>query len=200
MVQLVLMVDEEARAVRKLLETQDEIKRQAYAEIGDARFKVQGTGTYPDATFTLRLAFGQAVGYQEEGEKIPYRTVMAGLFERAEEQGHEEPFQIPASWLANGDTENPRPLPGLDLQTPYNFVSTCDIIGGNSGSPVINKDAEVVGLIFDGNIYSLVLDFVYTDEKARAVSVHSSAIIEALRKVYKTEALLEEILGGQRRR
>src|SRR5690606_15198696 len=119
----------------------------------------------------------------------------AGLFERAAEHNYQDPFEIPQSWFANQSKAKPAPLPSLDLQTPYNFVATADIIGGNSGSPVINKDAEVVGLIFDGNIYSLVLDFIYTDAKARAVSVHSSAIIEALRNVYKTEALLQEILG-----
>lgn len=195
MVQLVLLVDEEARAVRKLLETQDEIKRQAYAEIADARFKVMGTGTYPDATFTLRLAFGKAVGYEEDGQMVPFQTRLAGLYERAAEHNFTSPFDLPASWLARGDGA-PKPRPGLNLDTPYNFVSTADIIGGNSGSPVINKDAEVVGLIFDGNIYSLVLDFIYSDTKARAISVHSSAILEGLRNVYQAQNLVNEILGS----
>ena len=197
MVQLVLMVDEQARAVRKLLETQDEIKRQAYSEIADARFKVVGTGTYPDATFTLRLAFGQAAGYEEEGEKLPFQTRLGGLYERAVEHSFSSPFDIPKSWLAQGEGA-PKPRPGLNLDTPYNFVSTADIIGGNSGSPVINRNAEVVGLIFDGNIYSLVLDFIYSDTKARAISVHSSAILEGLRQVYQAENLVNEILGSAR--
>lgn len=195
MVRLVLMVDERARAVRKLLETQDEIKRQAYGELANAKFAAQGAGGYPDATFTLRLAFGQAKGYEEGGAQIPFQTRLGGLYERAALHDFKPPFNVPASWLADGTR---KPLPSLDLSTPYNFVCTADIIGGNSGSPVINKEAEVVGLIFDGNIYSLVLDFIYTDTRARAVSVHSSAIIEALRKVYDAQPLVDEILGQAR--
>src|SRR5690606_30302220 len=134
-----------------------------------------GSGTYPDATFTLRLAFGEAKGYEESGRQIPFQTTFAGLYERASARKFQPPFDLPARWLDRKEA--------LDLDTPYNFVCTADIIGGNSGSPVLNRKGEFVGIIFDGNIYSLVLDFIYTDEKARAVSVHSRSIVEALRKI-----------------
>ena len=190
MIQLVLLVDSEARAVRKIIETQDEIKRQAYGDIASARFAVQGSSTYPDATFTLRLAFGEAKGYDEGGQRVPFQTLLSGLYERAAEHEQRPPFNIPPLWEERKNR--------IDPETPYNFVSTADIIGGNSGSPVINRKGEVVGLIFDGNIYSLVLDFAYTDEKARAISVHSKAITEALEKVYGATDLAAEILGKNR--
>jgi hypothetical protein len=112
---------------------------------------------------------------------------MGGTYPHAEEHGSLPPFKLPKSWLEKKSK--------LDLDTPFNFVSTADIIGGNSGSPVVNQKGEVVGLIFDGNIQSLVLDFVYTDKVARATSVHSSAIIEALRKIYGADALVAELTG-----
>jgi hypothetical protein len=186
-IQLVLMVDEPARAVRKILEAQDEIKRQAYSQIAKAKFAIEGTSTYPDATFTLRLAFGQVKGYEENGKHVPFETTMAGLYERADEHKNKPPFDIPERWLQRKDR--------LNLNTPFNFVSTADIIGGNSGSPTINKNGEFVGIIFDGNIYSLVLDFSFTDVKARALSVHSSAILEALRKVYDANDVADELTG-----
>lgn len=187
MIKLVLLVDEEARALRKTIEAQDEIKRQAYGEIAAAKFDVEGANTYPDATFTLRLAYGQAKGYEEDGKKVPHQTVFAGLYERAKEHNNQPPFDLPQKWAERKDK--------LDLNTPFNFVTTADIIGGNSGSPTINKNGEVIGLIFDGNIYSLVLDFAYTDVKARALSVHTRAITEALRKVYYAPELVNELLA-----
>lgn len=187
MIKLVLLVDGEARALRKIIEAQDEIKRQAYGEIAKARFELEGASSYPDATFTLRLAFGQAKGYEEDGRQIPYQTTMRGLYERAAEHRFAPPFDLPQSWMTQKEK--------LDLSTPYNFVSTADIIGGNSGSPTINTKGEVVGLIFDGNIYSLVLDFVYTDVKARALSVHTRSITEALRKIYNAQELARELTG-----
>lgn len=187
MVKLALLIDEEARAVRKTIEAQDEIKRQAYGEIAAAKFATEGTSTYPDATFTLRLAFGQAKGYEEDGKKIPYQTVFSGLYERATEFNNQPPFDLPPRWAERKSR--------LDMSTPFNFVTTADIIGGNSGSPTINKNGEIVGIIFDGNIYSLVLDFAYTDVKARALSVHTRSITESLRKVYDAPALVDELLG-----
>jgi hypothetical protein len=190
MVKLVLLIDEESRALRKTIEAQDEIKRQAYGEIAAAKFAVEGANTYPDATFTLRLAFGQAKGWEEEGKQIPYQTVFRGLYERAAEQNNQPPFDLPPKWVERKEK--------LDLNTPFNFVTTADIIGGNSGSPTINKNGEVVGLIFDGNIYSLVLDFAYTDVKARALSVHTRAITESLRKVYDAPDLVAELVGEKK--
>ncbi|HJZ58012.1 MAG TPA: S46 family peptidase, partial [Gemmataceae bacterium] len=140
---------------------------------------------YPDATFTLRLSFGTIKGYKEDGKDVPPFTTFEGLFARSAEQGNRGPFELPKRWVERkGKT---------DMKTPLNFVSTADIIGGNSGSPVINKNAEVVGLIFDGNIQSLVLDFIYDDEQARAVSVDSRAIVHALRNVYDAGELADEL-------
>ena len=187
MIELARLVDPEARAVRKIIETQDEIKRQAHAKIAQARFALEKTGSYPDATFTLRLAFGTIKGYEENGKAIPFQTTFAGLYERAAAHHYKPPFDLPRRWI---DRKNK-----LNLKTPFNFVSTADIIGGNSGSPVINQQGEFVGIIFDGNIQSLVLDFAYTDFQARAVSVNSQAIIEALRKVYGAAGLADEIIG-----
>lgn len=133
----------------------------------------------------MRLAFGKCTGYEQEGQPIPYETTLAGLYERAADHHDQPPFDLPPRWL------NKRKR--LDLRTPFNFVSTADIIGGNSGSPVVNRQGELVGVIFDGNIQSLVADFLYTDEQARAVAVHSSAIVEALRKVYDAGPLAEEL-------
>jgi hypothetical protein len=188
MISLARLIDPVAREVRKIMETQvDEVKRQAYAKIANAKFAVEGTNTYPDATFTLRLAFGEVKGYQQEGQPIPFQTDFAGIYERAEEHHNQFPFNLPPRWVEKKDK--------LDLKTPFNFVCTADIIGGNSGSPVINKDAEFVGIIFDGNIQSLVLDYIYTDEQARAVAVHSAGIMEALRKVYEANDLADELTG-----
>jgi hypothetical protein len=188
MIALARLVDSEARAERKVIETQvEEVQRQAYAEIAKVKFALEGTSTYSDATFTLRLSFGTVKGYEEDGKHIPFETTFAGLYERAKEMNNRPPFDLPPRWVKAKDK--------LDLKTPMNFVCTADIIGGNSGSPVINRDAEVVGLIFDGNIQSLVLDFAYTDEQARAVAVHSQALVEALRKVYDAGGLADELTG-----
>src|SRR5206468_13117409 len=145
------------------------------------------TNAYPDATFTLRLAFGVVKGYEEDGQHIPFETTFAGLYRRAKEHDYKHPFDLPKRWLERKDK--------LDLKTPFNFVCTADIIGRHSGSPVINKDAEFVGIIFDGNIQSLVLDYIYTEEQARAVAVHSAGIMEALRKVYDANDLADELTG-----
>jgi hypothetical protein len=129
-------------------------------------------------------------GYSEDGHPVPPFTTMDGLYKRSAEQGNKGPFELPKRWVEKKDK--------IDLKTPFNFVCTADIIGGNSGSPVINKNAEVVGIIFDGNIQSLVLDFIYEDEIARAVSVDSRAIIEALRKVYDANDIVDELTGKRK--
>ncbi len=188
MIELARLVDPEARKVRKIIESEvDEVQRQAGAEIAKVKFALEGTSTYPDATFTLRLSFGQVKGYEEDGKQIPFETTFAGLYKRSAEHHNREPFNLPPRWIEKKDR--------LNLKTPLNFISTADIIGGNSGSPVINRRAEVVGLIFDGNIQSLALDFAYSDEQARALAVHSSGIVEALRKVYDAGALADELTG-----
>lgn len=187
MIAFARQVDPVARKLRQRYDAEvDEPLKQAYAQIAQARFAVQGTSTYPDATFTLRLAYGQVRGYHENGRTIPPFTTLQGMFDRAELQGHKDPFKLPDRWHERRAR--------LRLDTPYNFVSTADIIGGNSGSPVVNRQGEIVGVIFDGNIYSLVLNFVYTDAQARAISVDTRAIIEALDNVYDAQALLHELL------
>jgi hypothetical protein len=188
MIELARLVDGPARAVRKTYEENvDEPQRQAYGKLAQARFAAYGKGIYPDATFTLRLAFGEVKGYTERGQRIQWATTLGGTYEHAQAHGNKVPFELPGSWIERKDR--------MKLDAPFNFVSTADIIGGNSGSPVINRNAEVVGIIFDGNIHSLVLDFIYTDEQARAVAVHSAGIIEALRNVYDAEALVKELLA-----
>lgn len=187
MIELAKLVDQPAREVRQIIDTQDEIKQQAHAKISRARFAIYGSDLYPDATFTLRLAFGAVKGYVENGKQIPYQTTYRGLYERAALMGYKHPFDLPERWL--------KAKSRLNLDTPLNFVSTADIIGGNSGSPVVNRNGELVGIIFDGNIQSLVLDFYFTDSQARALAVHSKGIIEALKKVYKADNLANELLG-----
>ena len=186
MIALAKLVDPRARALRTIVEEQvAEPQQQAYAKIAAARFKVLGTTTYPDATFTLRLAFGAVKGYQEGDTWIPPWTTIGGAYEHAEAHGNVPPFQLPELWIERRDQ--------IDLSTPFNFVSTADIIGGNSGSPVVNQAGEIVGIIFDGNIYSLVLNFAYTDDLARATSVTSNAILEALRNVYDADDVADEL-------
>ena len=188
MIALARTVDGPARKVRKTYEDKvEEPLRQAYAKIAQARFAIEGDTTYPDATFTLRLAYGQVKGYEDAGQKLPAWTTIGGAYQHAKEHGDVSPFELPAAWVKDKDK--------LNLETPFNFASTADIIGGNSGSPVVNRAGEVVGIIFDGNIQSLVLDFVYTDKQARAISVHSSAILEAMRKIYDAGPLVDELTG-----
>jgi hypothetical protein len=186
MVDLARAIDSTARTAKKTLETQEEIKQQAYADIAKARFTVEGTSNYPDATFSLRLSYGTVRGYEENGKQIPAFTNFQGMYERSAEHNYKEPFDLPQRWIDKKEK--------LALTTPFNFVSDADIIGGSSGSPVVNKAGEFVGIIFDGNIQSLVLDCIFTDKQARAVSVDSAAIIEALRNVYEAQPLVDELL------
>ena len=158
-------------------------------EIAKARFAIEGTSNYPDATFTLRLSYGKVLGYEEDGKQIPPFTDFAGLYQRAAEHDNQPPFDLPHRWIERKAQ--------LNLATKFNFVSDADIIGGNSGSPVVNKANEFVGIIFDGNIQSLVLDCIFSDKQARAVSVDSAAISEALRKVYDASPLADELEGGK---
>jgi Peptidase S46 len=190
MIDLARLVDGPAREAKKIYDAQEEIKKQAYAEIAKARFAIEGTGGYPDATFTLRLSYGTVRGYEQDGKQIPAFTDFAGLYQRSAEHDNKPPFDLPKGWIDKKASLNP--------STHFNFVSDADIIGGNSGSPVVNKENEFVGIIFDGNIQSLVLDCIYTDTEARAVSVDSAAIIEALRKVYDAGVLADELEGTKK--
>ena len=190
MIEVARLIDAEARSLRAAIETQDEAKKQAHAQIGKVRFALDSTNNYPDATFTLRLAFGQVKGYEEDGQPVPFQTTYAGLYQRAAEHHNRPPFDLPERWSKRQRK--------LDQRIPFNFVCTADIIGGNSGSPVVNRAGELVGLIFDGNIQSLVADLMYTEDQARALAVHSSSIIEALFKVYDAKPLAEELLGRRR--
>src|SRR3984893_6410827 len=185
MLEVARMIDKPAREARKAHETQEEIKKQAYADIAKARFAVEGTSNYPDATFTLRLSYGTVRGYEEDGKPISAFTDFNGLYQRAAEHDNKPPFDLPQRWIDRKSALNP--------QTKFNFVSDADTIGGNSGSPVVNKENEFVGIIFDGNIQSLALDCIFSDKQARSVSVDSAAITEVLRKVYDAGALADEL-------
>jgi hypothetical protein len=188
MIALAELIDADARAVRKHHEEEvEEVERQANAAIAGARFKLLGTDVAPDATFTLRLAFGVVKGYTVDGEEVPFATTFAGAFDRAQKQGHREPFVLPRRWLEGKDK--------LDLKTPFDFASTADTIGGNSGSPVLNRAGELVGINFDRNRHGLVRNFVYTDVQARHIAVHGQAVLEALRRLYDAGALADELVG-----
>jgi len=187
---IVLMrnVDPQVRAVRKRFDDEvDAVERRDGALIAKARFAQSGFTQPPDATFTLRLSFGPVKGYTENGKKIPPFTTLGGAYEHAAEHGNKDPYELPERWM--------KAKSKLNLATPLNYVSTADIIGGNSGSPTVNKAGQVVGIIFDGNIQSLANNFFYDDVQQRAVHVDSRGIIEALRKVYGAEALANELTG-----
>ena len=186
MLALARAIDSDARAVRKRYEEEvDGPLTQAHEAIATVRFETHGTSLYPDATFTLRLSYGAVRGWTENGKPVAPFTTIGGAFDR---HTGEDPFALPARWLSA--------KPRLALDTRMNFVTTNDIIGGNSGSPVINKDAQIVGLIFDGNIHSLGGDYFFDEKLNRAVAVHSSAILEALQKIYSAERIAQELRGG----
>jgi hypothetical protein len=166
----------------------ESVETPAGEKIGQARFAVYGKSLYPDATFTLRLGYGAVKGYPMNGTQAPPMTTFYGLYDRAYSFGLEFPYNLPARYLERRTR--------LNLAGPLNFVNTCDIIGGNSGSPVVNRQGELVGLIFDGNIESLIGDFVYYGVNNRAVAVHSGAIIQVLREMYDAAPLADELEGN----
>ena len=184
LLELVRTLDGPGREVRKRYEDQVEASlREAVTRIAQIRFALYGDHEYPDATFTLRLSYGQTLGYRNaKGEAINWATNFAGLYPRATGQ---DPFALPPSWIKNKSA--------LNLKTPFNFVTTHDTHGGNSGSPTINTRGELVGILFDGNIEGLPNRFVFTDTMARSIHVTSQGILESLRKVYRADALVKEL-------
>jgi Peptidase S46 len=189
---IVLMRQIEPEALALHQRDDDEVQsvlRRNGGYIGKALFAKEGLKVPPDATFTLRLSYGSVAGYNLNGKSVPWFTTMGGAYTHSANHGSKPPYQLPDSWL--------KAKTSIDLNTPFDTVSTPDIIGGNSGSPVINKNAEVVGIVFDGNIESLAWNFLYTDKVARAVEVDSRAIIESLRKIYHADALVNELTGPE---
>jgi hypothetical protein len=186
MIVLARSIDKEARDVRKRYEESViSVERTGYSKIARAMFETEGDKLYPDATFTLRLSYGAVKGYMENGKKIPAFTTLGGLYERSNGFNQKFPYNLPQRWVEKKSA--------VDLKTPFNFVSTNDITGGNSGSPTINKNMELVGLIFDGNIQSIPGDFYYDESVNRAISVDSRGMIEILRKVFDANELADEL-------
>ena len=185
MIQFIRAIEPEYRSVRDRHEELRESEKQAYADIREAKTALDGASGYPDATFTLRLAFGVVKGYEEDGQQVPPWTDIAGAFRHQEVHESKEPWILPSSWHDARDK--------VDGSARLNFVSTADIIGGNSGSPVVNRAGEFVGIIFDGNIQSLTASYYYDDTISRATSVHSAAIREAIRNIYSAPQLADEL-------
>lgn len=188
MIVLARSLEADAQAVTKKYDEEVvAVQAAAYPKIGQAVFAVDGPKAYPDATGTLRLSYGAVKSYMEDGKKIPPYTYFAGIYERSTQHNGQPPYDLSPKWAETKATQ--------DLKTPFDMVSTNDIVGGNSGSAVVNKKGELVGLIFDGNIQSLPGYFIYQEPINRAVSVDSRAITEAFKKIYKADALLAEISG-----
>ena len=161
------------------------VESSAGGQIARARFALDGKSNYPDATGTLRLSYGKVAGYDQLTTQVPWKTTFYGLFDRSESFSNRSPFDLPGRVAAA--------RPRLDLAAPLNFVCTDDIIGGNSGSPVLSRDLELVGLVFDGNVQSFRWDYGYEDDQARCVAVDSRAILEALQRIYGMDALAREL-------
>ncbi len=185
MIQLARTLEPEYRRLRELNERLEERERQAYTEITAIVTAVEGSGGYPDATFTLRLAFGTVKAYEQDGTRIEPTTVIRGAFEHAQKHAGQEDFDLPESWWQSRGR--------VDEDAQLNFVCTADIIGGNSGSPVVDRQGALVGLIFDGNIQSLTADYLYSDQQARAVSVSAVGIKEALKNIYDAAELADQL-------
>jgi peptidase S46-like protein len=186
MIVLARAIDAKGRELRKRFESEvAAVERANYAKIARARFETEGTKLYPDATFTLRLSYGTVKGYTENGKKITPFTTLGGLYDRSTQFKQQFPYNLPPRWMEKKSSMN--------LSTPFNFVTTDDIIGGNSGSPTINKNAELIGLIFDGNIQSLVGDYIYDESVNRAISVDARGMLEVLRKVFNANEIADEL-------
>ncbi len=187
MIELARSIDKESRAARKRYEDEiTSVERGSYAKIARALFDTEGTGLYPDATFTLRLSYGAVKGYRENGKFVSPFTTLGGLYARAAKFKHRFPYVLPQRWMEKQKSVNPGTL--------FNFVSTNDIIGGNSGSPTINKNRELVGLIFDGNMQSLVGNFDYDESVNRSISVDVRGMLEVLRRVFNANEIADELM------
>ena len=179
-------VDAEARQYRQRYEEEVlGVERTAYGKLARVLFEKEGTGIYPDATFTPRLSYGAVKGYKENGKTLKPFTYFSGLYERAAQNGGKFPYNLAPRWAERKGE--------VDMKVPFNFITTNDIIGGNSGSPTFNREMELLGLIFDGNIQSLVGNFYYDESVNRAISVDSRGMLEALRKVYGAKEVADEL-------
>jgi hypothetical protein len=177
------------RMLPQVQQTRERDLADAKKAINQARFDAYGTANYPDATFTLRLAFGTVKGYEAGTTQVPPKTTINGLFERNASFDNQPPYDLPKQWTDKKDK--------LKLDTPVNFVCTADIIGGNSGSPILDRDAKVVGLVFDGNIESLPGNYWFDEKVNRCVGVHPAFMLEALSVIYEEHALVKELAGGK---
>ncbi|MCU0865328.1 MAG: S46 family peptidase [Planctomycetes bacterium] len=173
----------------QLTEVGEKVCADAKKTINDARFAVYGAANYPDATFTLRLAFGTVKGYEAGTTMVSPKTTLNGLFERNASFDNKAPYDLPKRWTDKKAK--------LNLDTPYNFVCTADIIGGNSGSPILDREAKVVGLVFDGNIESLPGNYWFDERVNRCVGVHTAGMLESLAVVYEEFGLVHELRGGK---
>lgn len=178
-------IDPEARRGRKFYEPILSVERANYAKIARVLYEVEGTKLYPDATSTLRLSYGTVKGYRENGNRVVPFTLFSGLYQRETAHANQPPYKLPARWI-EGKSK-------LKLNLPLNFISTTDSVGGCSGSPMVNKNAEIVGVNFDGNIQSLVGNFIYDVAQNRSIAVDSRGIIEVLTKLYGANRIVDEL-------
>jgi hypothetical protein len=186
MIVVARLIDPKARELRKRYESEvTGVERANYAKIAHALFETEGTKIYPDATFTPRLSYGTVAGYIDNGQKLPPFTTLGGLFARSDAYKRQFPYNLPQQWYDKKSA--------LDLSTPFNFVSTADIVGGNSGSPAVNQNGDLVGLVFDGNIQSIVGDFMFDPSVNRAISVDSRGMMEVLKKIFNANELVAEL-------
>jgi hypothetical protein len=189
---LIAFVVAEQMRVKEIQKRYNDIneKLQAWEQmLGNAMYEVYGTQIPPDATFTLRIADGIVKGYEYNGTLAPPVTTFYGLYDRYYSFGMKDPWKLSERWV--------NPPATFKMNTPMNFVSTNDIIGGNSGSPVINKNLQIVGLIFDGNMESLPGDVIFDDTSNRSVALHSSGLLEGLEQIYKAERIVKELRAGK---